>query len=297
MDLVQVENSTESVIIPEYMKYEPIIPASYIHKIDREDVLLVLQEIGRIISIYNGFDTEIAKTDEEIKKEEWNKNRIGMKLSPKAKMIYRGLLIVCGFSGWMVAFVLSGGSVLLGLIGVVIMLIMAYMIRVEVIGPMDRNFRGKEIAKEEEEYQKTMIDPLYARKNDLIARKNEMANSPMIQWAYDVIGEDMFDIDSIQMLYNIIKSRRADTLKEALNKLDDEFHKARMEQMQQDIKNAAEKTATEAAKQTAHLKEVEQSAKETAAAARQTAAATTVSALADYDAYKTRQQLKKKYKL
>lgn len=67
------------------------------------------------------------------------------------------------------------------------------------------------------------------------------------------------------------KSRRADSLKEALNKYDDQQHKAHMEEMQRAIQNASEVTAAESVKQTAYSADMAKSAHQTAVASKATA--------------------------
>lgn len=75
-----------------------------------------------------------------------------------------------------------------------------------------------------------------------------------VQCAKEFIGEDNFVYGIIEDLYGLIKSNRADSLKEALNLYDDSLHKQRMEEMQAAIQNASEIQANEAAKQTAYQK-------------------------------------------
>ena len=89
--------------------------------------------------------------------------------------------------------------------------------------------------------------------------------------AIDFVGEDLFAYECIEDLYNLIKSRRADNLKEALNLYDDTLHKARMEEMQAAIQNASEIAASESVKQTAYSKEIAKSSHQAATAAKATA--------------------------
>jgi hypothetical protein len=77
--------------------------------------------------------------------------------------------------------------------------------------------------------------------------------------------------DCVEQLHELVKSRRADNLKEALNKLDDIQYKENMNEMQRAIQNASEITAAESVKQTAYSKSIAQSSRQQAAAARSSA--------------------------
>lgn len=68
-----------------------------------------------------------------------------------------------------------------------------------------------------------------------------------------------------------VKSKRADSLKEALNLYDSAQHNIRMEGMQAAIQNAAEIQAVETAKQTAYSKEIAKNTHKTATAAQASA--------------------------
>jgi len=73
----------------------------------------------------------------------------------------------------------------------------------------------------------------------------------------DVIGEELFYSFCIADLYDLVKARRADNLKEALNKYDDEKYKARMQEMQQATQHAAEISAQEARRHSQQLESIE----------------------------------------
>ena len=98
-----------------------------------------------------------------------------------------------------------------------------------------------------------------------------MNNNGQKSWAINVVGKDMYYSACIKDLYELVKSRRADNLKEALNKYDDSMHKSRMEEMQAAIQNASEISARESVKQTAIAKQVEKNTHQAATASKATA--------------------------
>lgn len=122
-----------------------------------------------------------------------------------------------------------------------------------------------------EKYIAENIAPLEAELEDVYNQISDLHESGKVAEAVDFVGEDMFAYGCIEDLYNLIKSRKADNLKEALNLYDDSMYKARMEEMQLAIQNASEVAAIEAAKQTALTKDIAKNTHQTATAARATA--------------------------
>lgn len=90
-------------------------------------------------------------------------------------------------------------------------------------------------------------------------------------WGIDCVGEEFYNAAAIEEIYAIIKSRRADNFKEAINLLDETKYRARMESAQQAILNASEIAAEEAVKQTAYARETEKNTHQSATYAKATA--------------------------
>lgn len=122
-----------------------------------------------------------------------------------------------------------------------------------------------------EKYIAENVVPLQNQLADTDNRISYLYESGKVDEAVDFVGEDLFTYGCIEDLYNIIKSRKADNLKEALNLYDDAMHKARMEEMQAAIQNASEIAATEAVKQTQYSKDIAKSSHQAATAAKATA--------------------------
>lgn len=113
--------------------------------------------------------------------------------------------------------------------------------------------------------------PLYEKKEQINLELEELKASGKIDWAEDIIGEELFTSNAVSAIYNLIKNRRADSLKEALNLYDESLHRTRMEEMQADIQYAVEVTAAEAIKQTEYTQEIAKNTHEAATAAKATA--------------------------
>lgn len=122
-----------------------------------------------------------------------------------------------------------------------------------------------------EKYREENIAPLESKLTETSNKIDALYECGKVQEAIDFVGEDLFSYGCIEDLYNLIKSRKADNLKEALNLYDDTLHKARMEEMQAAIQNASEIAAIEATKQTAYTKEIAKSSHQAATAAKATA--------------------------
>ena len=113
--------------------------------------------------------------------------------------------------------------------------------------------------------------PLYEKKEQINLELEELKASGKIDWAEDIIGEELFTSNAVSAIYSLIKNRRADSLKEALNLYDESLHRTRMEEMQADIQYAVEVTAAEAIKQTEYTQEIAKNTHEAATAAKATA--------------------------
>lgn len=130
--------------------------------------------------------------------------------------------------------------------------------------------------------------------NKIQVLRNSQYNQDWREWAIDVVGAGMFFSGYISDLYDLIKSRRADTIKEALNKYGDEVYKVRMAEMQAAVQRAAETTAEESIKQTAKMNQMAKDTHKIAKAAQRTTRATTVNAIINYGTYRNTKKINKK---
>lgn len=141
-----------------------------------------------------------------------------------------------------------------------------------------KKYRAKYLSEHQEEneqhaarYIAEYVVPLESQLADADKKVADLHESGKVEQAIDFVGEELFTYACIEDLYNIIKSRKADNLKEALNIYEDTLHKARMEEMQAAIQNASEIAAVESVKQTAYSKEIAKSSHQAATAAKATA--------------------------
>jgi len=240
--------------------YVPIYSADEIHKLDRQETLQLLDEVRRIAGDYEQCNDEIIRLNAEITAEQQKGEMLPKPLSIEAKQKVRKIVII--------AAVVSAVSFLVFAIPAIIVAVFMYMS----IRNKDLQAHAAEHDARIRAYLSEHITPLKTQLAEVRGRQNIIIRDGRLEWALDVIGKDLFYSGCIDDISNLIRSRRADSLKEALNKYDDTQHKERIEAMQQSIQNATELAAVEAVKQTARLKQIEKNSHEAASAAKLNAA-------------------------
>lgn len=237
--------------------FQPKFSPEEVSQLDRQATMDVLVEVGKIAKEIEGYNSEIADLSRKIDIEQKEAEKLRKKPSGKALGIIWGVTAVAVILGMI-------GSI----IGAVILGGLAYFIVRAIVTPADLREHEEENNANADDYIRQNVEPLQIRLEEVYTLRNNLNDSGKITWAIDVVGRDMFYSACISDLYNLIKSRRADSLKEALNKYDDEQHKAHMEEMQRAIQNASEVTAAESVKQTAYSKDIAKSAHQTATASK-----------------------------
>lgn len=245
-EVVNIENIEQ--------KYIPIIEATEVSKIDRETTLQVLKEVLSIIKERDETDNKIKllknRIDEEVQKVKSIRNQ----LSDEAYAKIFGVVVISFILGWIIFnFILA-----------IICCAVAGYIGYTNIGGKDLALHQKENNAKADEYQLNNVEPLKRQLANELLLKSEFEGSGKVEWVSDILGDDRLEYAVVEELYFLVKSRRADSIKEALNKLDDELHKARMEEMQQAIKDSAEISAMASIKQTQQLEQIEKEMAETA---------------------------------
>lgn len=241
--------------------YQPIVSPDDIVKLDRQGTMDVLIEVGKIAKESEKYDSEILDLKKRIVDEEKKADEIRTQLSGKANTIILGVTIGAAIIGTLIIPLIL--SVVFGGI--------AYLIVHAIVAPKDLREHEAENNANANAYIKENVEPLQNRLDEVFELRDDLNNCGKITWAFDVVGKDLFYSPCINDLYNLIKSRRADSLKEALNKYDDEQYKEHMREMQMAIRNASEVAAAEAVKQTAYSKDIAKSAHQTATASKATA--------------------------
>ena len=102
-------------------------------------------------------------------------------------------------------------------------------------------------------------DILRAQKDELQA----FLESDYAVWANEALPERYLLPTCIRSIIDYVESRRADTLKEALNLYEEEIHRRKMETMQEQIVESTRKASEEANKQTALFADLQQELRST----------------------------------
>ena len=226
---------------------------------NREETLNMLYEVGRIAEKSESLEEEIGSIAATIDSEKCKAEELRHIVSSKAKTI-KWITILCSLITWP----------FLTVFGVIITIIIWVVMNKTVI-KKDLQEHEAENNANAERYISEHVEPLKNHLREVRIELEKLNASGQIEWAKDIVGENLFYSVCIGDLYDLVKNRRADSLKEALNLYDDAQYKARMEERQAAIQNASEATAAEAAKQTAYAKEVAKNTHQTATAAKATA--------------------------
>ena len=234
---------------------EPLVDPKLLHRLDRQDTMKVLVEAGRIAKELEQLESDIAELSSKLTEEREKVEEFRTALTKKAKRkIWTVTIVVGGIA------CLTMSPVVGAFIGLIVLIVMNVT-----VGKKDRAVHADENNARADEYYREHVVPLERRFNGVCGKKDDVISGGKKQWAIDVVGEDMFYSLCIGDLYDLVKSRRADTLKEALNLYDDVLYKERMEELQAEIKNASEISARESMKQTALARQTAKAAKRTAA--------------------------------
>lgn len=230
-----------------------------VNTMNREQTMQTLYEVGRIAETYEELTSEQSAVRQNIKIEKDKAEELRKVVSAGAKAI-KWIAILCSFITW----------TFLSVFGLVVTIVVwiamnKTVIKKDLIKHADENNANAD------RHLKEVVMPLETRLQEINAELEELHVSGKIEWAKDIVGDNMFYSQCIGDLYDLIKDRRADSLKEALNLYDDNQYKARMEASQAAIQNATEVAATESVKQTAYAKETAKNTHQTATAAKATA--------------------------
>jgi uncharacterized membrane protein len=254
-----IEKQVESTDVKKVDKYTPIVAVDMITQLDREGTLQVLKEAEDIAKELENCDSGIEWMERDKNNAIQKADKMRKQVTVKAKLIIWSVTIAAFIVG------ILGGALcfVTGLI--------AFIIMNMTVGQSDLKKHEAENNAKADAYLDAHVTPLQTRLNQLHTQKDEMILSGKKDWAVDVVGKDLFYSACIHDLYDLVKNRRADNLKEALNKYDDTQYKVRMEEMQASIQNASEVTAKEAVKQTAYSQDIAKNTHQAATAAKATA--------------------------
>lgn len=227
--------------------YRPVISSQEVANISREETLQVLLETKNIAEHLEHYASRTEELKKQIPLEEKKAEALRTDLSDKAIVLGRVVAIVSIIVCVMI----------MGVLGIIVGLIIGVIIADNFVEKPDIRKHWDENNLKADKYIKDIVEPMKLELEDCLLKYDEVYNSGQRAWAIDIVGEDMFRSVAIDNLYRIIKSRRADTIKEALIRYDDEQYKNRMEEMQKSIKEASEIASTESIRQSEHMARIE----------------------------------------
>ena len=200
-------------------------------KVEREETIVALKEIKKLYELIYEKAYEIAKLKQCIETEkEAAANAYG----------FSGTAVTMIFVVTMVAFIWRWicGSFLSALVVGVI----AFIGVLFVASFFDSIFNSEEHEKAKSEYEKYNVTPLqnFLKSNE--DAYDKVFKSESFIWAINAIGKEYFNMDTIDCFIEYLHKQRADSLKEAKNLFEEEMHRARMEQAQQEMLESARNT-------------------------------------------------------
>lgn len=241
--------------------FKPVIQAEKISQVGREETLEVLSEVKKIIEEYEQCEQDIKFLNVDLKMEYSEAESIRKKVTRKTRNIIRIGTLISALIGFFV------GSIF----GAVIFAVLVRIILNCTIKKKDLMEHEIENNIEAEKYIKEKVVPIKKQLNELVNLRANLVDGGKYEWVINIVGEEMFYSPCVEDLYELVKSRRADNIKEALNKYDETKYKARMEEMQRSIRNSAEISASESMKQTKKMERIEEYTKKTAKSAKKSA--------------------------
>lgn len=257
MEIMDNKSYTYAGIVPECNKINP----DEVGMLDRNGFIAVLNDIRKLTGVIDKYFNQILSANSEIEEAKNHAEELRNAVSGWVYGVTVILIIVCSIMTFPVASVF----------GIVLSVVAGLLLQKNFFKDIDKLKNGKRREEEANNYLVITLPPL---QNQI---KTAQKNIEVIQqsdegiWAVDIIGEELFNSESVDDLIEIVKSRRADNLKEALNKYDSTKHTNKMEEMQRAIQNASEVAAEESVKQTAYAKETAKSSHQAATAAKATA--------------------------
>ena len=235
------------------IEFKPIANANSVSHLGREDTMKVLAEVERIAKDSEAINSAIVRLEKEKDKYTSFADSYRNRVSAGANAIIWTVTIIAALVG------LVGGFLC------IVTGLSAFIIMNLTVKKADLKRHAEKNNAYADEYLHSRIDPINEELEGLYTKRQGLIEP--VKWAKDIVGRDMFYSGCVSDLYNIVKSRRADNLKEALNKYDETQFRARVEETQASIKNASEVAALESAKQTELAKKIEHNTHQAATAA------------------------------
>lgn len=191
--------------------YVPVVSAEQAAHLDRQSTMNVLLEVQKIAKDSEEYDAELATISQMLAEGHKTAEKIRTKYSTAAVWMIWGGTILAGVIGFLCGFILLG----------VVFAAVAFFLLARIVGKADLKKHEEENDANADAYIREHLEPLQERREEICTLRDDLIYGGKRDWAIDVVGKDLFYSVCIEDLYNLVKSRRADNLKEALNKYDD----------------------------------------------------------------------------
>ena len=231
--------------------------------LNRTDLIKSLQEIVRILDVLKQKIAAAQATEDEIKALK-KRGREEAEVLPSS---WKSPIAICAaVCGGFVEFLIcvGDGSFDDWFLGSLILFVIFYFfvkfIASSVVYPIKC---PEEVEAKYQVFANEHISP----KQALLAQQMEDIDTYLsteeCQWAGNALPEKYFTYPAIQAIIQYLQLCRVDSLKEALNLYEEELHRQRMEEMQQQIVQSTAQAADEAKRQSSVLSDLQKTAKNT----------------------------------
>lgn len=222
----------------------------------RSDLISNLTKILRILDVLQTKIDAAKATENELKELE-KKGKAEAKTLPKNWKIGIGLI-----AGFIFCISVTDDGPFMG--SIILAVIMYFLMKLFASSLLYGTFFcEKEVEAKYQVFAQKHIAPKQAILDRQLQEINAYLNTEECQWASKALPQNYFTYSTIQSIIQYLQSCRAETLKEALNLYEEEIHRQRMEDMQQQIVQSTAQTANEVNKQSSLLSDLQRTANNT----------------------------------
>lgn len=249
------DNSTEN-LAPRYQVIDfSVIPTGNdIHLLPADKMVTIINQILEMFRVVEEDAIKLASLESKI-------DEIYKKIDSYNGLSHTGtiisLLIIILFGGIGTVMFPIIGTIIGGIIGGYL----AYLIDTKIIEKILKT--EEKHAKKREELKKG-LEPLEAQFDQIAMESNVFLKSEGVKRANAAIPAEFYNKSALASLKEILETRRADNLKEAINVYDTKMHHMKMESLQEKNINLTQSILQESQKQTQYAETAAQNSKITA---------------------------------
>lgn len=222
--------------------------------LERDELVKGLNELLNVFQIITDKSADIQNTQSQIAELEGERDNLGLPLPI-------GYKIAIGVIDFIYFFMAVAQD--LNFVVMIILLLLAAVCLRYLFKVANEYIEKDKLENLRQSFTKEHIVPL---QNALRSQKDELQaflESDYAVWANTALPERYLFPTCIRSIIDYVESRRADTLKEALNLYEEEIHRRKMETMQEQIVESTRKASEEANKQTALFADLQQELRST----------------------------------